>query len=43
MCVSEHMYMHHLYARAQEGQKRVSDSVELEFQVAVSHYVGVAY
>lgn len=43
MCVSEHMYMHHLYAGAQEGQKRVSDPVELELQVVVSHYVGAAY
>lgn len=36
-----YMYVHHVCSGAHKGQKGVSDSMELELQTVISHYVGV--
>lgn len=36
----EWVYVYHVHARAHTGQSSMSDPLELEFQMAVSHHVG---
>lgn len=40
MCMPEYMYMHYTHLVVMGGQKRVLNTLELDLQVNMSHFVG---